>query len=147
MFQPKYPRVDRRVVRGIRAFLDAKPYRQAHGEQVALLNTLAAACARAYRMPAPRVTVEPHAAEDGRLGYFDDACNTIVLPRVSLMATLYRVARLRGFTSRAAKAWAVSAVHLASAKTLRNFVRKGTLRWSVAKPAVETVDEPISVTV
>lgn len=136
-YQPTFPTVDRRVVRAVRAFLDAKPYRGDHGEKVAAVNTLAAAAAAAYRIPAPRVTIEPHAVEAGTLGRFDADCNTIILPKFSLAATLYQVARLRGMNDRKAKNYAASAIHLASPKTLRNMVRKGTLRWKGTKAAVK----------
>ena len=53
-------------------------------------------------------------------------------------ATLYQVAVIRGFNDKKAKAYAASAVHLASPKTLRNFVRSGAIKWKVAKPAVRT---------
>lgn len=136
MYQPKYPSVDRRVVRAIREFLDAKPYRGDHGARVTAVNTLAARCTQAYRLPTPRVTIEPHSATVGSLGYYDNNCNTIVLPKFSLAATLYQIARLRGKTDKQAKAWAASAIHLARPKTLRNMVRRGNLRWRVAKSAV-----------
>lgn len=139
MFTPKFKRVDRRVVRAIRAFLDAKPYRGTHGEKVAAVNTLAATATAAYGLPAPRVTIEPHAVKAGTLGKYDAACNTIILPKFSLMATLYQVGRLRGFDDKKAKAYAASALHLASPKTLRNMVRKGTVKWKVAKPAARTL--------
>lgn len=136
MYTPKYPRLDRRVVRAVRAFLDSKPYRGSHGAKVTAVNTLAAAVAAAYRMPAPRVTIEPHAVKAGTLGRIDADCNTIILPKFSLSATLYQMAVLRGMNDKKAKAWAASAVHLASPKTLRNFVRSGSVRWKVARKAV-----------
>jgi hypothetical protein len=135
-YTPKYPRLDRRVVRAVRAFLDAKPYRAAHGEKVQAVNDLAAAVATAYRMPAPRVTIEPHAVPAGGLGRYDSTCNTVILPKFSLAATLYQMAVLKGLNDAKAKAWAASAIYLASPKTLRNMVRKGTVKWKVAKPAV-----------
>ncbi len=136
MYQPIYPRVDRRVVRAVRAFLDAHPYRGDHGERVTAVNTLAAKCAQAYRIPTPRVTIEPHGTTAGSLGKYDSDCNTIVLAKFSLAATLYHIARLNGKTDKQAKAWAASAIHLARPKTLRNMVRSRNLRWAVARSAV-----------
>lgn len=138
MYEPIYPKVDRRVVRAIREFLDTKPYRGDHGARVTAVNTLAARCAQAYRIPTPRVTIEPHAVPTGSLGRYDDDCNTIVLAKFSLAGTLYHIARLNGKTDKQAKAWTASAIHLARPKTLRNMVRKGTLRWRVARTAISS---------
>lgn len=137
-YKPKYKNVDRRVVRAVRSFLDSKPYRAEHGVKVQAVNDLAGAVASAYRLPAPRVTIEPHATEPGTLGTYDGDCNTVILPKFSLAATLYQMAVLRGLSDKKAKAWAASAIHLASPKTLRNMVRKGTVKWKVAKSAPVT---------
>ncbi len=48
------------------------------------------------------------------------------------------MAVLRGMNDKKAKAWAASAIHLASPKTLRNMVRKGTVKWKAAKQAPVT---------
>jgi hypothetical protein len=128
MFQPKYRRVDTRVVRAVRALFASKPYRKPHGEQVSLLNVLAAATAQAYRIPTPRVTIEPHASA-GALGSYDPDCNTIFVPRFSVTATLVQLAKVRGFNDAKAKAWAASALFLAVPKTFEKMVRARNIKF------------------
>jgi hypothetical protein len=141
-YDPKYPRINRRVVRGIRAFYDSHPWRDSLGGRTCKLETLVGTAAQAMRVPTPRVTIEPHAGGEGGLGRFDETCNTIVLPKFSLTAALYQLARISGKSDRQAKAWTASALFLARPQTFERMVRNRSLRFVKVRELGETSPAP-----